>query len=697
MRPNEATMAVALAIGTNDHLFINPESMDFVRLRRAISSEMRLKRILFPDLYDPELAQELFACNRFSSQVSARDTVKILRGHDQGVFQIGHTVVGPFGCLESRQIRTMKPDREVPGFRCENPGCTRIHSLILTTGEEALINKAREAFRDLQSGQIEDPPSVEFKRFRLAAVKASREDPLAGGEGLLELIGDSLDLQEVQAILGAALRSSLRSDPALRAQFSTISGRILGDPSEFSAGLTRNEALHILHLMSNRELITACDSTIRSGGVRVMTDRTRATRLSRFGARPAEIGSLGVRFISTQVENGDIGHLLAHLYEQEPDELAFVLDKPTDSSLDELISTVFQQMTASEVVESCLSGTLQRARMACSLLGVAYDGMGRAALSDVLSWRLGVAGEQSTSNSSSLIKQIDEYLRKSPLLTESDKRGALSNLFTGLETELMLTLRFTSWSMLTDHYSSEDGFSAYLDRLPAVDHILTYSTAKPTLQPLAAGLTRLANELESAPPISRGEDSLPPECLSTGRPFAFSNIFMFHNLTAESGQEICLTLREGGRDFSRQEVLDVRNGASHGNAAFPTDELVETALRYCRQGLTRLRETGLTPVLFDRLGISGSIGHVEARYQSESLNAIIRIPEWPLAPRMPGIPERAVFVSSARGSGWGPLRFRVPDDDNGGDRWKSWPPSRRVEETGPNWSAPRGMVQEEVG
>jgi hypothetical protein len=690
MRPNEASMAVALAVGDKQRLYVEPHLVDYTRLRKAISIELQKSRILFPDLYDPDLSRDLFAISPYSSHIENADAIRILRKYDQGVYQLGHTTVGPFGCLESRETRHMDSDREVSGFYCENPGCSTIHEFSLATGDSA-IKRAQDALSDLLGDEKTNPPGHQLKQFRLFAIKASGKDPLMFGGALIEFCGDALALSELQGVTSIALRRALKDEPALRTQLSGIAGRILGDPDKFVADLNRNQLLQILHLLTDEDVLKACDAAIKVRGIEVRPERMRAARLSRWGWRRAEASIHGVRFVTKEFRGGDLGHLLTSLYQEDPEELAYALGNSAETSLEDLISDAFQRPDLEEIVASCLSSTLSRARAACTLLHVDHEGLGKDELSAALKWRLGISGEQPASDAARISGTIEDYLSRSDQMGEDEKRGALSNVFTALETELMLALKFTNWAMRVDHYSEAHGFALYIEELPTIDDLLTYSSAKPTLQPLSAGLVKLSAELRTAKAETRPEDGFPAEGLATGRPFAFRHIWPFHDLCTEARSRICSGLTDSGNDFSRQEVLDVRNFALHGNAAFPSDDMIRSCLGYVHKGLTRLRELGLAPVLYERKGVSGSPGgRMEANYTASGAPAqVIRVPEWPLTPRMPQTPERVVIVPAAVGSGWGPLRFGLPGSDQGGDRWKDWPPTRKEEQSSkPQW-APR--------
>jgi len=695
MRPNEAAMAVALAIGDRQRLYVEPHQVDYARLRKAIGIEIQKGRILFPDLYEPELGRELFKVSPYSDRIENSDAIHILRRYSQGVFQLGRTVVGPFGCLESKGTRYMASDRQVWGFYCENAGCSTVHRFTLATGDSA-IKRARKAHSDLLGDERTSPPGDQMKQFRLAVIKASGADPLMFGEALLEFCGDALTLLEVKSVASIAFRRALKDDPNLRTQISAITERVLFDPKEFVKDLNRNQLLQLLHLLSDNDVLRACDSAIQQGEIEVKPERMRGARLRRWGWRRAEASSQGIRFVAKGFEGGDLGHLLAALYRDDPEELAYALGTSEEGSLEELISDAFQRPDLEEIVASCLSTTLSRSRAACTLLHVDPEGLGKVELNAILDWRLGIAGEQAASDSARILTTVEDYLAKSEQMSEDGKRGVLSNVFTALETELMLAMQFTHWAMCVDHYSDERGFSLYLEELPNVDHVFVDPSAKPTLQSLAAGLLRLSTELRDAQAVDRSEVGFPPETLATGRPFAFRHDWPFHDLCIDARTGIHIGLADCGRDFSRQEVLDVRNFALHGNAVFPSDELIRLGLGYVHKGLTRLRELGFSPILYERRAVSGSPGgRMEATYSAFGAPAqIICVPEWPLTPRMPQTPERAVIVPAAIGAGWGPLRFGLPENDQGGDRWKNWPPTRKDDQSSkPQWTPRQESIE----
>ncbi len=688
-RPNEATLAVALMIGIGDELLLDADSTDIDGLRAALTVEIKRKRLLFPDPYQRDWAEELFKDHEFQSRIPAADSYRFLKDREQGVYQVGCSTVGPWGCIESDQFRAMDPDGKVYGFYCENDWCTRLHAFELETASNAPVNKAQAEIRPILEEHRQAAPNTRLRGFQLQSAKLLFADAFIDSSQLLNFIGDALTTDERADLASIALRNQLRAEPAFRARISSASSRLLSDPHQFVGELTFGETMQMLHLFSDDLLVRSVDEAAASGALRTEPDLRRTARVDRWPNSPftAEVGTKGLRFtVASEKENVVLGQLLHRVYVDSPSDLAFALDRPSGDSLDSLISFAFQTMDVASVADSCLINDRRAASAACSLLHIDDANRSRTEIAELLKWRLGITDEVEASKSHSLVAAIEQYLGAALERSEQEKRGALSNIYVALETELLLAIRFAEWALASDHYLKTPRFSFRLRDLPSSSQFLVDRNgdtllARPTFQPLAASFGRLADWLDTSVPMLRDPATLPASTVATGRPFAFQHLSIFHDLTLDSRASLLGSLRTATRELSDEDVVAVRNtGPGHGNNPFPDDDQIRVALTHVRRGIETLGRSGLTPVIYERASMSSGLrGQTETVYRSWVDTVSIRVPFWPLAPGLPSSSSHLVIVPGACGPGWGELRFKVPTGDRGGPRWENWPPRRRSE------------------
>ena len=701
-RPNEATMAVALMIGIGDELLIDPVLTDVEGLRIAMTAEIKRKKLLFPDPYQRAYAEELFLTYEFQSTIPAAAALRFLKEREQGVYQVGRSTVGPWGCIESDQFRVLEPERHIYGFHCENQWCNRLHPFNLETAENAPINRAQSEIRPILEEYRQNISHQRLREFRLANAKQLLADPFIDSSQLLNFIGDALSNDERTNLAATALGAMLRASPSSRARISSVSSRVLSDPLKFVRELTFGEVMQLLHLMSDDALVRSIDEAAASGSLRTEPDLRRTARVDRWPHSPftAEVGTKGLRFaVTPDRENVTLGQLLHRVYVDSPSDLAFALDRPSNEPLDSLISFAFQTMDVEAVADGCLINDRRAAAAACDLLHIDVGNRTRAEIADLLKWRLGLKDEVEASKSHTLMSAIEHYLGAPAERSEEDKRGDLSNIYVSLETELMLAIRFAEWALTSDHYLNEPRFSLRLRDLPPNSRFLVGRDGRalsspPTFQPLASSFGRLADWLEGTAPELREVATLPASTVASGRPFSFQHLSIFHDLTPESRSSVLESLRAATREFDDRDVISVRNsGPGHGNNVFPDDDLIRVALTHVRRGIDTLAKSGLTPVVYERTSMSSGLrGQTETTYQAWVGSVSIRVPFWPLAPGLPSSSSHLVIVSGASGPGWGEVRFTVPTGDRGGSRWESWPPRRRSERHD-DWDATSGAAE----
>jgi hypothetical protein len=145
VRRNEARLAVGLAVGKGDALYVDPQKTNTSAISAALTSEILRGRILYPKPYGKSLAIRLAKDHPNANNLNSKDTLKFLTGTSIGTYQIGPWVVGPYGCHRSSQYRSMPPRRHVSAFFCEDIRCNTVHSVALSTGDAPIVRARVQA------------------------------------------------------------------------------------------------------------------------------------------------------------------------------------------------------------------------------------------------------------------------------------------------------------------------------------------------------------------------------------------------------------------------------------------------------------------------------------------------------------------------------------------------------------------------
>lgn len=691
--PNEAKLAVSLAVAVGDEVFVNFDDTNINELRHALSEEVQAKKIMFPDVYRKETAGELFQDHEFSSKISNETTVALLKRTETGVFQVGRSVIGPWGCRYSQEQRLLAPTYDVPGFYCEREECDAIHPFRIDTARKAKINVALEELGVILEGRIPKHPSLRARQFEISSAKRWNTDPFVDSFTLMNFLGDSLTHSERVKVAEVVLRKALKEEQTAREKLSSISGKEIQNPADFVTSLTDSELMQFFHLHSDVRLIHSIDESISKGIVRIQEGTTRFSRIERWQKRRtrAEISSYGLRFkVPANREHVFVGHALQEIYEGDPEELAYCLSEDGFGySLDDLISKVYQSKEIETVVDNCLLHNRSTMKKLCNILHIDNEPNGKLLTRDeitrILKWKMGVSNEAKFEDLHSLISSINNFREDLSKRSEADKLRELSVIFSKLETELLRSLKFTRWSLSGDHFSERPKFTYFHNKIPDAHHILIGPDGvsqgdRPTLATLGNAFNRLASELEDSDSSSRDELELPIGTIISHRPFAFASRLIYRDLTTSSQEKILENLRKLTIIFTDPEFLNVRNsGAAHGNVRFPTDEEIAQALDSAFLGLKIIADMGFSPIIYELKSTeSGTRGAKEITYVSWVGTVSIRTPTWPLTPGFPTSLDRLIILPGMVGPGWGPLRFRLPEGIMGEEGWDDWPPRRRV-------------------
>ncbi|MFC1947969.1 hypothetical protein ACFLXY_08640, partial [Chloroflexota bacterium] len=116
------------------NLLIDIDNTDNLKLLTLIEKNLLSGNIKYPWLYDCLLYDKYyFDFEDNSEALDVHDTKKLLDDTPCGVYQMGHTTIGPFGILESICERNFSPSKEIHLWHCDDPSCRNFHKVTLSS------------------------------------------------------------------------------------------------------------------------------------------------------------------------------------------------------------------------------------------------------------------------------------------------------------------------------------------------------------------------------------------------------------------------------------------------------------------------------------------------------------------------------------------------------------------------------------
>ncbi len=688
-RPNEARLATFLTFMCPGGLLIKPTT-DVDALRHGLNGEVVASRIRYPYIYERDLhdlAARLFPRKH---ELDQRKTWTLLGKLPVGVFQVGHTIVGPMGAVKGLEPRVLPPRHDVPGYLCSAPTCGKVHPLRLNTSEQARINKTTERLATAMRRRFGGDPNPYVAEVRAAIARHHHQpgDEFLPRMSIFDTLSDASSDQDLSLILTSVMRLAFKDAP-VRSQFFASLGVPNGSPIELAEGLSRPATLQALMWFTTRDIVTVVDRLVVDGELSVGPQSLWTERVARHpSSERCQIGHLGARRSQGSVVS-NLQRLLHRVYfeerVQDPEDLAYNLDLSLDPDL--LLHAV-EKNSPQQLTENAVLSNRRVSRRVTELLGITDAVAKRETLSQAILWKLGHRQEVHFRHLDDLLEHENQVRA---LVAErgdqEDLRGALSSMFAALEGALQLSIEFACWALTQDHVTSDDGFK--YDPAAAEGAVQFLEGSGPdtepsplnpdrrnTLFPLGSAFGRLARLLKEADLSAlRPTRDYPIQCTISGRPYAFSHVAPFANLSAESQERLMSSLKDIAKLVIAPSLLEVRNGISHGTRNFPQFDAIFEAVTLVGDVRGLLRADGLYPVTYVHSGTNqGPSGLVSRAYvNADGAVVNLHIPTWPIAANLPDGRTQLIVMPAAVLPGCGPLRFRVKATDHRTAFWGGWP------------------------
>ncbi|WEV76877.1 hypothetical protein O9K63_09725 [Janibacter cremeus] len=696
-RPNEAKLAIALEFGGGDKVFVAHDT-DVTSLRTAIGAEILSGRIQFPYIFGRTLHDKVVEEFPGKAHLNLKETLTALKGQYFGVFQYSDTVVGPFGCFQSRQARSLSSPPRFPGYLCPDERCRKVHWTRLSSSNSSQIVRARAEVARLITSRGTNHSMSPAKFREDLAVHLGRFDP-EDASGLIDLATDSLSNSELQHVVSNCIRFHL-SEQGGRSTLQRTFSIVVGDPDLTTQGLDEAQLVSLLLYFRDREIIRAIDFSVENGDIELASGEIREARVQRFPTQPgatAQIGELGFRMATSGTRPSSAPHRLANMFRcvaetvgVDISEIAYGLELPEDATVEDVASFAYTKAEDPKVIDRGLLSTRASASASSDHLGLTQQPASREEMQRRIRWRLGFSQENSPNRaigkSRLTLRQLDDLVSGDG--DEDAIRGAIANCFVAMEELLLTSLKFSTWALTVDHYLETPPFG-YLPHAESfnLDEFLDVTgkngsapiwsrQGKPTLSELGTAYGRLSKKLRNlkAEDHRRPTSQFPGNATHAGRPFYFPHFRPFLNLDQKGRDKVSEALHTAARIASLPEVLGVRNSGLHGNNPFPEYGQLAQCIEALTELLRTLDESGLSPKAFARRGSSSdSMGRKNLDFDGKSTTTVVPVGTWTSAAKLPSDRQQLVILPWATMGEVGPLRFAILPHRGSESFWEGWP------------------------
>ncbi|MFG2369740.1 hypothetical protein ACGFY3_50750 [Streptomyces mirabilis] len=701
---NECTLSAFLQVSWNE-LLVDPEETNIDSVEKVISDEIKREKVFFPYIYGRRLYDKAFEELRDNNDtLTHKDTMTLLAGAPQGVFQLHDYVTGPWGLVRSREIRYCPPSNWVPLYHCDDLSCDRVHRVLLETGASK-ISKVRTKMREVLSRQ--DSAESEWDDFLLEQV-SRHVNPFAWrhSAGIPSLLGDIFSLGEMRLILHDLLNST---QGKLRASLSSL-GQEVREAEKFSENLTEAQMLQLILLCKDEEIVDSLDFLILSGAIFIPPAEIRTSPRAVHGTGyfnlVPECASKGVRFAgAASLALLRSRHLISSLFD---------LSKPAQRErLEWLVrgtdGASFQEQLDQFVCGGPLDGALgslvfdSGTNLAAAEKFVGIGPRARERLSNeeslrrAITWRLGIDGP---AESDVLLdfRQYGTRLRELAMRThtyvaadQADIRAVASNFFVKLEGILQEYLKLATWALLRDHYASsgfvyspEEAVDFAIQELTRDQSDVQFSAdGKWTLFPMIRGFDILADRLKLLKSDASTQRELAdyPKILRSPSPytFLFRHVHPYLDFDPAARSRIAAMLEAASRKLLSGKVDEIRNTLQHTNPKFPTQDEVLGAINAAETVLAEAEEAGFLPVI-SRLSESQTDSYGRRTLTLGTANGktlrLVRPSSYYLT-GLPVLSEAQYVLRSAIYENSGEvLRLSIREDSEYAKRWSDYPRRR---------------------
>ncbi|WP_141124790.1 hypothetical protein [Prescottella equi] len=595
--------------------------------RQIQAGDLKYPFIFGRALYD--VAADLFTEER--DYLNVEDTSKLLEATPVGVWQVDNVITGPFGLLESETRRAMAPTHRVPLQHCVDPACRMVHSVFLTTDQEAKINRCMHQIDEFLAKADQEPSDWAGFIEEVGGHKSTSFDDLSLSS-IPFALGDLLSVEELRTLLNKMLKSG--SARRVRT-FLEGSGR-RGPEKALTADLEHAKLMQLILMQSDEAVLASLEESVKTNSISVPKGEVRVLKVNRnvskgvWGLKP-ELSAFGLRFESAvgglpQLRLRRLIHNLYTVPESDLADLDWQLRAVSGSSLEGRREEYLRTASPKEVIQRLILRDRVMVEETCRNLRIAWGADDSDDyLADAILWKLGFSLAPVGDAHAEFWPKHDEMTnlaRAATLSTTVDEDRISSGAgvyFKALERLLEDSLVYSTWALCFDHYRSPHPFVYNYDSVrEEVMEMLSKASIEESgvhksvafgennaLFSLTQGFRVLAGLLTR---IRSGMEDGDMERLDLPRyvgktllkEFPFGHSVMFLDLLKGSQDKLIQDLGDFSRSLSSSEILESRNSLLHFRRSTANVDKLTDALEKVRTSVRRAEQAGIVRTLYSR-------------------------------------------------------------------------------------------------
>jgi hypothetical protein len=535
------------------------------------------------------------------------------------------------------------------------------------------------------------------------------------------LLGSAFSERELRLLLAETITLQQAEFRSRFPSGGSSASKLKGSAADISNRLSKPEALQVLMLASDASIVSAIDSVVHRGEITIPSSETRVSMASAetyswLGVH-CECSELGVRVVSREGTQplARLRRLILQMYTSpsERKQLAWMLGRAAavggiqEDTLGREVEKFILERSPASALRELIFGSHEKltqalANLCASHFRLPVDRSEDRQLANRMLWKLGFPRTHFDSKLETFYEKLAEFKEaacSSQLKMEDWKervRAAGVNCFAVTEEILDLSLAFSTWLLLSDHYDEKHVFNLRRARLlvstelsgviRTEDGPLQLSPAGDnTLFPLVTGFLALAQRLSEL--LQNSEKHRKPEVLmahyshdSILQVFPYKHYrFVFDASRDELDQTIKL-LQRSNSSLQQSSVISVRNGVIHPKQKFPTRTEIDSCCDSLRETVQALEVAGLIPTIYATVKVQDDAFR---RVEVTSVNYGDRPLRWSPSPALraikslPSVREPQVIVPSLHLPDTAEvLRFTVEEESDYRELWRSFPKRR---------------------
>lgn len=633
-------MKLALLINSPENIDI--ENINIEELFKILSSEIIERKLFFPYVFGRELYDAYFENFKDGSNPDEESTLELLKKSPIGIFQIYKCLVGPFGLLESTEIRNIRPNitNSYPLKHSSDTSDNSIRRVKLIQSRHTIQDIDKDVF-EIQKQYGEDQKydfkiPENYKKFDLYDYNKIEDLPF--------LIG-GFPVEELRVLLAELINCNgqIRKKFPKGEEFKFLRE---GSGQKISSLLSHNECMQLILLFENQTIIKCLERIIFENTIHIPETEIREAKYTlgrkRFYSVKTQCSKYGFRSIITINKETNtaiirLRNLIKNLYsdKDEYEKLAWKLRHVNGKNIHDKLGSYLLLENPREIIENLVFDNAKYVNETFKYLkyGDFEEGTTQVIKEDYyinkILWKLGFEINVFPTYQKVFWKREAHFIntvRSSNVFNEQEKemiRSAGVNYFVSLEEILDYGISFIGWALLSDHYSKtnfvfnlEDAREFTVEIINKIgysigenDILVLDKEGKNTLYPLVKSFSVLADFCEEI----LSERSNHKRLISDypdffGKTdiyeFPFKHKILLLDLNEEDLKKLIGILKKISSILESNNVSNVRNRIKHNRPSheFPTTEELEGIHVSVEEVVEEMEREGILPTVYVNSG-----------------------------------------------------------------------------------------------